>query len=239
MNFKVIIILVAGLFASGNAFAQTPTPQSKDSTRHRPGGAFVKQIRGWKVHNDPSMKGHRILAEKADSTLNFELGVIEQRIPASVIGELKEIPIWLSLNSHSGKVLHLYQSAANWAKSHPDLDPRMEGYIEIQAPDYVNMPHDSLPLQKWMAYAYHQQSLGMHNQQVAEAFQHAKSSRIYRVQINEQQHFPFKSSHDYFAVLSEAYFGGPLSYAPFDKARLKQMDPQGYEMIEKLWKVKG
>lgn len=238
MHFKAIAIVIAGLLVSSSLFAQTPTAQSSDSTKHRSRAGFFKPIRGWKVHNDPSMKGHRILAEKADSTLNFELGVIEQRIPGSVIGELKEIPIWLSLNSHSGKVLHLYQSAANWAKSHQDLDPRIEGSIEIQAPDYVNMPHDSLPLLKWMAYAYHQQSLGLHNQQVAEAFQHAKSSRIYRVQINEQQHFPFKNHHDYFAVLSEAYFGGPLSYAPFDKARLKQMDPQGYEMIEELWKVK-
>ncbi|MDP4198870.1 MAG: hypothetical protein Q8922_15325 [Bacteroidota bacterium] len=232
------VLFVVCLSSDGLAQVKPAAPHPAGSAR-RWIPHTVKTIHGWKVYIDPSMRNHGSLLKSSDSILNFELGVIEQRIPAAAIGQLKEVPLWLSLNSHSGRILHLYHSMANWARKRPDLDPAMEGAIEIQAPDYANMPHDSLPLLKWLAYSYHQQALGLHNQTINDAFEHAKSSHVYDVQINNQQHFPFRISHDYFAVLSEAYFGGPLSYAPFDKARLKQMDPQGYDMIETLWKLKG
>ena len=42
--------------------------------------------------------------------------------------------------------------------------------------------------------------------------------------------------HEYFAELSEAYFGENDFY-PFNQWELKTFDPKGFEAIESLWNV--
>jgi hypothetical protein len=42
---------------------------------------------------------------------------------------------------------------------------------------------------------------------------------------------------DYFAELSCMYFVG-CQYQPFNRKELRAYDPIGYEMIQKMWRVK-
>ena len=193
-------------------------------------------IHGWKIHINSALDEHPSLRARAALALSDELTAIETRLPVPAVTELKEMSFWLEWVSKNGKVLQYHYSADDLRKH--DDDPRKESSIEILAADYVNMPHDSLPLVKMLALGYQHRALGLHNTDVDRAFQHAKAAKMYDVQIDSRQHFPFRDDKEYFAILSNAYFGGPLSYAPFDKKRFKLLDSQGYDMIEKMWKVK-
>jgi hypothetical protein len=195
-------------------------------------------IRGWKVYVNSTLDRHPSVVANAYSVLNDELDTIEARLPASAVTELKTVPIWFEYYTRNDKILHYYFESAD-KLSEKNLDPRKEGSIEAQMEDYVNMPHDSVPLVKWFAYAYHQQVLGPHNMEIIRAFQHAKASGAYETQMYNREYFPLANARDYFAILSAAYFAGKLSYAPFNKENLKKLDPQGYALIEKMWKVKG
>ena len=49
--------------------------------------------------------------------------------------------------------------------------------------------------------------------------------------------YALTNSAEYFAELSEAYFGRN-DYAPFDRAELEAFDPAGYAVVEGAWAVK-
>ena len=223
----VLVVLISSIYGTKSYAAMTDTS-----------GKYVDTtIRGWNVFvstdlNNPSM------ITRAYSTLDKELAAIESTLPSSAIADLKQVPIWFEYTTRGNKILQYYFETSGALKK-KEVDVRKAGSIEAQIVDYVNMPHDSLPLLKMFAYAYLQREVGPHNTDVEQTYQQAKASGIYETQVYNREFFPFSSGRDYFAILSDAYFAGKLSYPPFNREKLKQLDPKGYELIEKLWKVNG
>lgn len=73
------------------------------------------------------------------------------------------------------------------------------------------------------------------------AWEHAKQAGLYRNVTDDEgkQHkeaYALTNPLEYFAELSVMYFAR-CNYPPFDRASLRRYDPQGYAMIEKLWKL--
>ena len=192
---------------------------------------------GWKIKvNTRLVQDHRLITTKAEWLLATELGSIEKILPSGSIPYLKEMPIWLEFTTPNGHPMQ-YHRAADWLKKN-NYDPNKESALEITVIDYANMEHDSLPLLRLIAYAYMERVLGMKNQEIDEAYKHAKASDLYVTIAGRRKIFSFVSAGDYFASLSAAYFG-QLSYEPYNRKKLKETDPRGYELVEKMWKVKG
>ena len=223
-------ILICLLFFSAKVFAQT------DEANYKTEQYTDTLLGGWKVKvNTRLNQDHRLITTKAERLLATELGSIEKLLPPESIPYLKEMPIWLEFITPNGHPMQ-YHLSANWLKKH-DYDPKKESALEITVIEYANIQHDSLPLLHLIAYAYMERVIGLKNQEIEETYKHAKASDLYVTVAGRRKIFSFVSAGDYFASISAAYFG-MLSYEPYNRQKLKEIDPRGYELVEKMWKVK-
>ncbi len=91
-----------------------------------------------------------------------------------------------------------------------------------------------------LAHKFHHEVLSAKHAGVLEAFEAAKAAGIYeRVAYAKglpRRAYAMASVSEYFAELTEAYFGRNDFY-PFVRSELKSHDPKGYAMIEACWGV--
>jgi hypothetical protein len=97
--------------------------------------------------------------------------------------------------------------------------------------------------QPWMvlhelAHAYHHQALEYSHEGIAKAFAAARESGSYeeilRCNGNRERAYGMNNAQEYFAELSEAYFGVNDFY-PFVRAEVREFDPAGFEVLESAW----
>jgi hypothetical protein len=192
-------------------------------------------IRGWKVYVSTEIY-NPLLVTRAYDTLDQELGAIQSVLPPKALSKLKLVSIWLDYTVPPNTVSYYYSEPPEKLKEE-GWDIRKEGSIGTQIVDYVNASHDSLPLLKWFAYAYLYRELGLNNFKIIPIFEKAQQSGVYDVRFRNR--LMIRNAMDYFAILSEAYFAGMLSYPPYGREKLKEIDPDGYNMIEQMWGVKN
>jgi hypothetical protein len=99
--------------------------------------------------------------------------------------------------------------------------------------------------QPWMvlhelAHAYHDQVLGYEHGEIRSAFQQAKDGGAYESVLRAggkmERAYALNNDQEYFAELSEAYFGVNDFY-PFVRAELARHDAEGYRIVAKAWGV--
>ena len=89
-----------------------------------------------------------------------------------------------------------------------------------------------------LAHAYHFLVLGERHPGIAAAYRQAVERKLY----DEVEHasgakrraYALRNEKEYFAELSEAYFGKNDFY-PFSRADLQKHDPAGYRLLDQLW----
>jgi hypothetical protein len=88
------------------------------------------------------------------------------------------------------------------------------------------------------AHAYHHRVLGYDNEDIKKAYEHAVGSGLYesvlRYDGETARAYALNSDQEYFAELTEAYFGTNDFY-PFVRAEVQQYDPVMYETLKKVW----
>ena len=94
-----------------------------------------------------------------------------------------------------------------------------------------------------LAHAYHDKVLSFKNEAIKAAYEKAKASGTYDEverfngnDIVKDEAYAMTTPQEYFAELTEAYFGKNNFY-PFNRNELKEHDPEGYAVIEKAWGV--
>ncbi len=133
-------------------------------------------------------------------------------------------PIWLSENG---------------------LDPAMGMGIEIFNIDNFltwNVVGDQpLAVLHELAHAYHHRNLDWDNDgEVSVVFKNVSNSGIYnsvRYKTLDgplQKAYAMTNKYEYFAEISEAYFGTNDFY-PFNREQLKSFDPRGYALMQKAY----
>jgi hypothetical protein len=91
-----------------------------------------------------------------------------------------------------------------------------------------------------LAHAYHDRVLpdGYDNEEIKAAHRRALAGntydRVLHVGGDETLAYAMNNPMEYFAELSEAYFGTNDFY-PFVRSEVKTHDPQMYKLLEKLW----
>jgi hypothetical protein len=229
MKFKALFIVTMVLLGCCTSYASSKSDTTNDYAD--------TTIHGWKVHINASVVAHPTAFSQTCSLLDKELGAIEEVIPKSALPDLKAIPLWIDYIVPLNTIFKCYVETPDQLIEQ-GLNPQKAGGVGFQVTEYLNMPHDSLPLLKWLSFTYQYQVLGADNKEIARCFEHAKESGIYVVWVYGRPYFPYGNEVDYFASLSGAYFAGRLTYPPYNKEKLKIFDPVGYEMIEKMWKVR-
>jgi hypothetical protein len=212
-------------------------------TPYDPTGDYVKRrIEGWEVLVNKRLLA-REQAELRGQTLKLlgdHLYRITRAVPAEALAKLRKIPIWVEL-AHPRHPCMCYHPSADWLRRH-DMNPEKAGAVELaNARNFLAWTHT----QPWMvlhelAHGYHHQVLGFEHAEVRACYEQAVKSKTYdsvlHISGQRRRHYALTNAQEYFAELTEAYFGTNDFY-PFVRAELKRHDPRMFELLEKLWGV--
>ncbi len=132
-----------------------------------------------------------------------------------------------------------YHPSGNWLVNH-GMNPGKAGCVEIgNAERFLSWTRTQpfMVLHEF-AHAYHHQVLGWKNKEIKNAFKKALESKKYEsvLHINGKyvKAYALKNHKEYFAELSEAFFGTNDMY-PFVRAEVKRFDPLMFDLLKKVW----
>jgi hypothetical protein len=203
----------------------------------------AEQVESWKVlvHKDLAAADRRALRDDVLRLLTDHLYRISRIVPGPALEKLRQIPIWVEV-AHPRHPCMCYHPSADWLRTH-GMNPEKAGAVEVaNCKNFLSWTRQ----QPWMvlhelAHGYHNRFLGDDNADIRAAYQSAVESKDYEsvLHINghKQRHYALTNEKEYFAETSEAYFGTNDFY-PFVRAELKQHDPRGFALMEKLWGVR-
>lgn len=173
------------------------------------------------------------------SLLSEKLKEITDLVPEPALSSLRKIPIWIERNNPDFPCA-CYHPSREWLSQH-GYDVRKENGMEIaNIKNFVTWTLNDQPMMVLheLAHGYHDILFGYDDSYIRAVYQHAKVSGLYdRVRYHrggEKEAYAKTNPMEYFAELTEAYFGYNDFY-PFHSEDLKQHDPKGYEMCRRLW----
>lgn len=202
----------------------------------------VKQeIEGWTVHVDPRLlEGeHAEMGAKALSMLGNHLERIAILLPEKQLKQLRTHEIWIE-HEHELKGMQ-YHPGVKWLTDH-GYDPRLVKKVHIPHAEALLSRHHMLKhpavILHELAHAYHDQILGFDDASILAAYEQAMKEKLYDSNLlyngDKVRHYGATNHKEYFAESTEAYFYHNDFY-PFVRAELKQHDPRGYALMEKIW----
>jgi hypothetical protein len=89
-----------------------------------------------------------------------------------------------------------------------------------------------------LAHAYHDLFLGFDEPRIKDAYENYKKSGKGDMTLlyngKRVKHYALTNQMEFFAEMTEAYFGSN-DFFPFNRAELKESEPQIYEVLKNTW----
>lgn len=198
-----------------------------------------RDIRGFTVLVNPEVLKHPDDAKAAFAELDAQLKTLSAVVPEKPLAALKKVRIWVEWEAKPKGAAEFHPSAG-WLKDN-GYNPDKEKCVEINnARSFVKWSRQDQP---WMvmhelAHAYHFTVLGEKHAPLLAAYKQAKERKLYdeveRVGGKKQRAYALTDPAEYFAELTEAYFGKNDFY-PFTRADLEKHDPVGFALMKAAW----
>lgn len=228
LRVRVLLLALVGFFPASVAWGLTVEDYE------------VTRVEGWTVRVEKSLAGDPRRA-RALALLRTKLRLVARAVPRRALPKLRQVTLWVSRDVAPGAAYH---PSAEWLAANGRL-VEMAGGVE-----FANIDHflDWSKEQPWMvlhelAHAWHHRFLpgGYNHPRILAAYRKAvKGKKYQRVKYyngSRRKAYAMTNPMEYFAELSEAYFGRN-DFQPFAKKELKAFDPSGYRMVETVWGVK-
>ncbi|RCS40625.1 hypothetical protein DTL42_24965 [Bremerella cremea] len=201
----------------------------------------LTNIRGWDVYvHKTLLREDKETGDAALEMLDHQLYEVTRCIPKPALTDLQKIPIWLENENTKDSPCACYHPDVDWLKENGFLVEK-EKCVEItSAKTFLDWTHrQPFMLLHELAHGFHDRELGFDDPQVIEAYNSAKKGggyeEVLHINGSKRKHYALENHKEYFAETTEAYFGSNDFY-PFNNAELKEHDPEGYRLIETLWK---
>jgi len=198
-------------------------------------------IRGFALLINPQVDRCKGKATEVRQEIERQLKNIEGVMPAEQLKALYKVRIWVEWNGKSGDA-SMFHPNADWLRTH-GYNPEKAGDIEISdTTKFLKYSSDDQPwlLLHELAHAYHFHVLGENHPGIEKAFQKACAGGTYdnvrHVDGTKREAYAMKNRQEYFAELTEAYFGRN-DYFPFTRRELELHDPEGYRLLSMLWEA--
>jgi len=227
---------IVGVAARSDAASSTDAPASFEPT-----SAYnEKQIEGWRVLVHTNLIAEHELWERTARLLGFQLYQITRVVPVGPLGKLRQIPIWVERSSKQSPCM-CYHESQEWLSTH-GVNPEKTGSVELANPDAFLLWTKEQP---WMvlhelAHGYHSRFLGETHPGIQTCFENARTHGLYesvlRINGRHERHYALNNNKEYFAEMTEAYFGTNDFY-PFVRAELKEHDPEMFKVLEEVWDI--
>ena len=196
-----------------------------------------KEIEGFTVHLSPEWaERDPALRQRCLNILASSLARLAEIVPSPAWQKLKQVPIWLEyedVHFNNGA----YHPSRYWLAEH-GMDPDKAKSVQFTrnlAALIATQPN--LVLHE-LAHAYHDLVLSDRDLAILAAYQRALASGLYDlVERNDggrERAYALKSHREFFAELSEAYFG-QNDYFPFTREQLRAFDPESFKVIAEAW----
>jgi len=199
----------------------------------------VREVRGWTVRVHPGLaaEGSELGAQVLE-LLEARLLEVTRTVPNKALAELRKVELWMELD-YEGVPGGVYHPSREWLIGNGH-DPALARCVQFgNAKNFLSwsFSQPSMVIHE-LAHAYHHQVLGYDEPTIAEAYALAKGSGDYDAVLryggSREKAYGMNNAKEYFAELSEAYFGTNDFY-PFVRPELKEHDPRGFDAIESLW----
>jgi hypothetical protein len=238
------LFIAAVLLPALSDYAKAADAKPKNDERDTP-PVIVREerdIEGWKVRIDRRLlEGpHTDVGRAAIRLLGDKLYELSQFPAPDRLEKLRRVVIVMDID-HGRLRSMQYHPSSGWLKDH-GYDPALAKCVHIpQAPLFISLKHQRI--QPWcvlheLAHAYHDQVFGYEDAAIKETYEAARAGGKYdpvlHIEGYTTKHYALTNQMEYFAELSEAYFG-TNDFFPFVRSELKQHDPRGYELLEKIW----
>jgi hypothetical protein len=257
LGIALLLALAAGLAAQERPAIPKPTdaprPASKARTRPDPvPGYELRAIEGFQV-----LVNRRCLAEAERSKERYEvepLEVLESEFKAlnqillpKLLKVVQGVRFWVEWDDRladdaefdrGGRVVAVYRSgtaltaalAARNGGPHPGKINAVE-VMSLRALTDMHQPgrgKQQIILLHELCHTIHHQFLNYNNVEVKRAYQQAMDRGLYG------RAYARTSDAEYFAEISCAYLDR-CNFAPYTAEELKDYDPAGYQLMEKVW----
>jgi hypothetical protein len=209
-------------------------------TKNFPKSAYEpRTVEGFTVLVNTTLRDHPDETKAAMEELEKQLKAIIDVVPAKPLAQLRKARIWVEWETKPGGAAEFHPSA-DWLRDN-GYNPEKAGGIEINnARHFVEWSRSAQPWMIFheMAHAYHFRVLGGENKAIDAAYRHAIDSKLYDsvdfITGGRKKAYATTDAHEYFAEISEAYFGKNDFY-PYTRDELEQFDPEGFRVLRDLW----
>ena len=213
-------------------------PEKPPKPPFEPTSAFeLQRVEGWPVLVHKKVLAKKDLWERTLRQLRVQLYNITRMVPPKAVERLREVRIWVEENPRV--TCMCYHPSEGWLRGH-DFNPEKAGSVELGGPETFL---DWTRHQPWMvlhelAHAYHHQVIGYDHPGVRAAYEKAKEAGSYESVLyfrgNEKKAYALNNDQEYFAELTEAWFGTNDFY-PFVRAEVLKHDAEAAKVLEDVW----
>jgi hypothetical protein len=208
-----------------------------------------RSLEGWKLQIDRAL-----LAQspepltKALELLRVQLAEIVRVVPEPALARLREVTLWFSPEYPGVQATAEYHPGAGWLKAN-GRNPAMVKGVEFTNTRIFELETRRMPnfALHELAHSFHDRVLSFGNREIAKAYEHAKTAKIYdnverwfgdgRPNTHERA-YAMTNDREYFAESTEAFFSRN-DFFPFDRAELERHDPEMAAVLKKLWGVEA
>ncbi len=221
----------------------SPSPSCSTAAAYIPTAKYKRhQVEGWTVHVSPQLQKWTAFAEETIKMLRHKLHMVKRYVPEKALTQLQKVTIWVELENPNVPYMTYHRCKEKLKSQYQNPDKL--GAVEIG--NVRNFMQWSF-LQQFMvlnqlARAYHDGVLGFDNAEIKAAHQQATENDRYDLVLRFDgqyvRHPALADAKEYFAEMSEAYYGVNDHY-PFLQFELKQYDPNACDLLTKLWQGKA
>lgn len=202
----------------------------------------TRTIEGWTVQVDERLLSGEPaeLGRTALALLRAKLADVAALLPADKVTRLRQVVFWLDLD-HGALTSMQYHPSADWLEENGYRRELARAVHIPVAARFTDRRHQQV--QPWcvlheLAHAYHDQVLGFDHAEIQAVWERYVASghgnRALHVDGRRVRHYALTNAKEFFAEMSEAYFGTNDFY-PFVHGELKQAEPETHALLQRLW----
>lgn len=199
----------------------------------------VRRVSGFELLVHPDVVRDKKEHEAAIKELRRQLDEMPKYLPADKLARLKRVRIWMEHRQKGAKSAAAFHPSRGWLLGN-GYNPDKAGCVEISNTRFFVEWAGAQPymVMHEMAHAYHNLVLGASHAGIRAAYKQAMERKLYEkvkhVNGGTQKAYATTNDQEYFAELTEAYFG-KNDFFPFNRAELQKHDPAGYALMRKTW----
>lgn len=213
-----------------------------DDSRPKPTSHVTRKIEGWSIQVDERLIDgtDAEIGKTALALIANRLADIKLAVAADKLERLQQVTIWLD-RSHGDLKAAQYHPSAGWLKAH-DFDERLAKCVHIpDAASFISRGHQRV--QPWsvmheLAHAYHDQVLDFEDPKIMAVWEQVKQTgrfeSVLHINGHKTRHYALTDQKEFFAEMSESYLG-TNDFFPFNRAELKQSEPEVHALLARIW----